>query len=327
MEKDLTTYSSIINDIDKVIAMNKNEPLAQEMQFRVNLKINNFKANIENVRQEILQALEENLNSESENKKKQEQLIENESNRNEQDKKLLRGKLPSEIKIENLISTIDELLAKTTKIDKLITLFKNGNLESLFRVNRDGTLIFKKMRTLSTNNFNKRQLGVEWDTKDQSTKVMLDSNEPEKLTINSSSCYNWFRTNLWLQDEDFVMEFETNLTPGNDCWYLGIHNESLTNYTSTCLCCSPANAFYLKCNGHVYVSGKNTKYEQLNYKSKTVNSIVTMRCHLSEKKIWFQVNEEEEQGPFIITGSRFKVIGGACNNCTGTCTITSCYQV
>lgn len=329
MEDDLKLYSSIITDIDKVIAMNQREPLAHEMKYRIDSKIGDLKKNIDYLKEEILNALLENLKASELKLEQNNKVLEitNDSNKEEPEKKLQRGKMPSEIKLEQLINSIDNLLAKTSKIDGLINLFKSGNLDSLFRINKDGNIIFKKMRTLSVNNFNKKQLGIEWDTKDQSNKVVVNSNEAEKIVINSTSCYNWFRTNMWLEDEDFVIEFENNIVHGNYCWYIGIHNQTLTNYSGTCMCCSPANAFYLKCNGHVYISGKSTKYEQLNYQNKTSNSIVTMRCHLSEKKIWFQVNDEEEQGPFTITGNKFRVIAGSCNNCTGTCTITSCYLV
>lgn len=322
-QDDRLSYTSLIRRVDKLSNSEAVKHHSNELKASISQKFQHYFHNLQECRQQLISMVIDALNSDrSTSPPKREPKMQSTSKTKG---KVRREKLSGlEVKLNETESFLSSLIRKVEAVDSLSSWFKERPLERLMSINKNGDFAIRNLHKLGVFHSYLKYLEIEWDKADQSNKVTVDENDPRILIVDSKSCYNWFRTNLWLEDEDFIIEFETNITHQNQYWYIGLQNESII-YSSNCMCCNVKNAFYLRCDGNVHIDSVKTHIPSLDYRFETQMSTVVMRVQLSEKKIWFSVNNGKEQGPFEITGSKFKVIAGSCNNCTGKVTISNCY--
>jgi hypothetical protein len=168
-------------------------------------------------------------------------------------------------------------------------------------------------------------IDLEWDQlSSKSAAFTVDMNDSRLIKIHSTSCYTHFITNYKFTNENFVVEFQSNVTQRDNYYYIGIMNE-LYNTASSCNCCNPTNCYYLQKDGSVHINGSRTT-SSLNW-SDSSNLIIGMKVLLSEKMIYFYKDTpENEIGPYAITsGSSFRVYIGHCNSGNGELFINECY--
>jgi len=173
-----------------------------------------------------------------------------------------------------------------------------------------------------------KEIDIEWDQGlSKSGACTVDINDKRVIKIHSNTCYTHFLTNrTFSQDENFQIEFETTVTQTDSYYYIGIINESYST-SGNCGCCNPSNAYYIKCDGTAHINSASHSVPNFAWQSATC--IIGMKVNLSEKKIsFYRDGEENECGPYDIgSGNNFRVFAGHCNTGNGTLTITKCLEL
>lgn len=153
----------------------------------------------------------------------------------------------------------------------------------------------------------------------------VNTNDKRNIRIHSNTCYTHFVTNKYWVNENFCVELETTVSQTDSYYYIGIVNESY-NLTSNCMCCNPANSYYVQCDGSIHINGVKTNDTRFAWGSN--KTTIGMKVMLQERKIYFYIPDKVELGPFTISnGSNFRVVAGHCNNGNGEITIVDCYAI
>jgi hypothetical protein len=174
----------------------------------------------------------------------------------------------------------------------------------------------------------KNEIDIGWDmglSKQGALTILTD--DPKTIRLHGTSCYTHYVTNKLWTNENFSIEIESKTTQNDDYYYIGLVNDSYT-YVSNCMCCTPANAFYLQCNGSFKMNSVSTLQPEFEFRNKEVT--IGMRVYLdegSQKQLYFYIPDKAEAGPFTITGNNFRVVLGSCNAGTGTATISTCIEI
>ncbi len=174
---------------------------------------------------------------------------------------------------------------------------------------------------------NKRNKAIDigWDpVLSKAGMCTVDSNDNRKINIHSNTCYTHFLTNRTFSEENFVIEMESTVTQTDHYFYFGIINETY-NTSSSCFCCNPANAFYIKCDGKVTLNGRTTDHPEMAWNERPIT--ITMKVDLGEKNISFSILDKGEIGLLPINGTTFRVVAAHCNTGNGTIIINDCYEM
>jgi hypothetical protein len=173
----------------------------------------------------------------------------------------------------------------------------------------------------------KYEIDIGWDQGlSKPGMCTVDGSDSRNIRVHSTSCYCHFMTNKLFEDnENFIVEFESTVTQTDNYYYLGIINESYST-TNNCMCCNPANSYYIQCEGGAHVNGVR---HQTNLAWHGSPVTIGMKVMLSEKQIYFYKDTQEDlQGPYMITsGNKFRVVGGHCNTGNGELKIKTCYFI
>jgi hypothetical protein len=172
----------------------------------------------------------------------------------------------------------------------------------------------------------KNEIEINWDIAlSKAGNCSINGDDGRSLKVHSTSCYTHFLTDRLFTDENFIIEFETTVVQTDSYYYIGLINESY-NTTSNCGCCSPANSYYIQCDGTVHINSSKIN-SPLQWNSE--KCIIGMRVILSEKVIYFYKDSpDNEFGPYIIsTGTNFRVYAGHCNTGNGNLNILTCRYI
>jgi hypothetical protein len=171
---------------------------------------------------------------------------------------------------------------------------------------------------------NKVEYELGWDLVVSKPGVCsLDSDDPKILKVNSTDCYTNFVTDKIWQEENFIVELESNVVQEDNYLYYGIVNENY-NYEGDCMCTNPPYAWYVTCNGDITNESIVATNPIFDFRSN--KTTIGMRVNLKEKTIYFYIPDKGEEGPFSLIGNRFRIVAGTCNFGTGTISILSCYD-
>jgi hypothetical protein len=174
---------------------------------------------------------------------------------------------------------------------------------------------------------NKREeIDIEWNM--SSSKIgacSIDSEDKKVLRVHSTTCYTHFVTDKKFSDENFIIEFDSTVSQNDTYYYIGLMNENYS-LTGNCGCCTPANCYYIRCDGSILINGARHN-SNLAWNSQPV--VIGMKVFLSEKQIYFYKDTpENEVGPFPITnGNNFTAYAGHCNSGNGNLKINACYRI
>jgi hypothetical protein len=167
-----------------------------------------------------------------------------------------------------------------------------------------------------------KDIPISWEG--PSKAGMCTAIDQKTILIDSKGCYSHFLTNRTFTTEDFQITFNSSVTQSDYYYYFGLVNEHYS-VTKNCMCCNPANAFYIQCDGSVHIDRNKSDFTQLKWGSASV--LVTLKVWLSRRQIVFIVHGKGEAGLFTISGSTFKVISAHCNPGNGQLVITECFSL
>lgn len=170
----------------------------------------------------------------------------------------------------------------------------------------------------------KLEYDLSWDTAlSKEGACSIDSDDPRKLKVHSTSCYTHFVTNREWKDENITVEVEMNVQQTDSYLYLGIVNESYS-YSGNCMCCSPSNAFYVQCNGSIKINAATISDNNFNFQSACTT--IGMKIDFAEKEMYFYIPDKGENGPHKFIGNSFRIVSGHCNTGNGSISILSCSE-
>jgi hypothetical protein len=216
---------------------------------------------------------------------------------------------------KNFNYILDFLRSKTIKLQTI----KDRYIRELVK---EELIFYRMIPAQELTAFNEVEIG--WDpVLSKSGTFSINFNDEKNIQINSTSCYTHYVTNKQWTDENFVIEFDSNVINSDSYFYIGLVNESYS-FTSNCMCCTPTNAFYLRSNGTLNFNGQTVTEDNLNFNNQ--KETIGMKVDLKEKTLNFYIPNRTEYGPILLTGNQFRVVSGSCNTTTGSLTILTCYE-
>lgn len=219
-------------------------------------------------------------------------------------------------KVHDLVASLDMMLKRTEHIDESIKQLKEEKIEKLL-VSSKGEINFRMFRKFKKAVDGKSLVELNWaKTQNKSQSSHINTGDETELIVHANCCYNYYQTDRVFTEDNIVVEFLVkDCTKSDQYFYFGVSNES-NQPDSHCMCCSPASVTYFNCNGYVYQNGSSTLESKLTHSSGERRIRVRLMC--SEKTVYFQLNENDECGPYKLTGTKFKVVSGSCNSLNGT---------
>lgn len=232
-------------------------------------------------------------------------------------------------KIGDLVSSLDEMLKKTEFMDEAIRTIKEESINKLLML-RKGELLFKIGRKFELKVDGKSRIDLGWKNPQNKNFSKVEDGDDTKLNIYGNSCYNYYQTNVEFTDEDVEVEFLTNGYEASNYFYFGVRNET-TDVNNNCMCCTPASVTYFRPSGYVCFNGTGITENKLTFNNSSRSDVkIRIKMLLSDasnKRVYFEVNENGESGPYALKGERFIITSGSCNNCTGFIKIESALLV
>ena len=219
-------------------------------------------------------------------------------------------------KVHDLVASLDMMLKRTEHIDESIKQLKEEKLEKLL-VSSKGEINFRMFRKFKKAVDGKSLVELNWaKTQNKTQSSHINTSDETELIVHANCCYNYYQTDTTFTEDNIVVEFLVkDCTKTDQYFYFGVSNES-NQPDSHCMCCSPASVTYFNCNGYVYQNGSSTLESKLVHSGGERRIRIRLMC--SEKNVYFQLNENDECGPYKLTGTRFKIVSGSCNSLNGT---------
>lgn len=218
-------------------------------------------------------------------------------------------------KIKGLIGTLKEVLTKTETLEETITVFKEKKLNELLEI-KDNDFLFKIERRLKFKLLGKVFWDLGWSpNQNKPVNSDISKDDDKQLLVHSNSCYNYFITDKSIKDEVVLVTFETNIIKTDNYFYFGVVNSNVS-YNNNCLCTTIGNAVYIRSNGILVENSTTKTYNSLRFDTGT-NNTIEVKVDGKEKKVYFRVNEKEEEGPFSISGDTLTITSGSCNTANG----------
>ena len=225
-------------------------------------------------------------------------------------------------KVHDLVASLDGMLKRTEFIDDSITTLKNEPLDKIL-VSRKGEIDFKMTRKFQLKVEGKCLFDISWlNPQNKPNFSDIDTKDNTVLNVHATSCYNYYQLDKEFTDENVEVTFVTDCYQSSNYFYFGVRNE--TNQPNNhCMCCNPASCLFFRVNGKVSINGTTRSEPKLNMHFKKDDHRVKIRLMASEKQVYFTVNDNEECGPYALSGNRFTVTSGSCNTLNGTIRIES----
>ena len=324
-------FDSIVEDTDKLLKINILDNYRKDTLTAINERIELIHKDIDNIGDQFVNDVIENIKANAEKKEENDKKEEKEK-KEKKDSKEKKDKLSElnaikntherefYLKLHDLQESIENSIRKTSLVEESVSFFKDKDLQNLLKLSKD-CFSFKIPRNISKLFTKKNRVDLDWAKGNKSSNI--DNDDSSILKVNGTSCYTYYKTEQTFDDEDVTVEFEYNITTSDNYFYLGVINNSVVE-SSNCMCCTIANAVYIQPGGDV-ISSSLRKIEPKLAAAKGKDHIVTIRLLGSEKQVYFKVDDNEELGPYAITGSKFRFVGGSCNTVNGFIKILDAY--
>jgi len=319
---------SIINEAHKITQKLENNECFNETKSIVNDSFNKIQDKIEEKRIEFISLVNDaEKNKPKENSKKLEETNEYEdetpTHLDLKVKNLIQKISLTKQKVNSLINdtgVYEDALAILNKPIRNIIGFKNDEIE------------LKNVFSLKAMAFGKNFIPLAWNPIGiKSNMAYINEISKNELIVKGTSCYNYITLNKEFTNENCEIVFAVNATQQNNYFYFGVLNE-LVNTSSNCMCCNIKNAWYFQNNGNLHLDSITQMNQYLAHNSLIQGEFnqIKFRLELKDdksKKVYFQINDNIECGPFIIHGSKFRVCTGSCNSSSGNVIILGCYYI
>ena len=228
-----------------------------------------------------------------------------------------------QLKMEELKNSVEDMINKTFVVDHSSEIFKNLTLPELLSISKDG-FRFKIPRKISCLLKGKSSFDLKWDPSNNKSYSTINKDDESSLKIHGTTCYTYYKTKPNnIKDENFSVEIEYKISSYDDYFYLGIINDKVRT-NNNCMCCTIRDAFYIQPSGDVILNGTRKRENKLVATKNKVHNL-TMRFLITEKEMYIQMDENEEVGPYKITGNSFTFVSGSCNSVNGYVKILDAY--
>jgi hypothetical protein len=323
-EKYKAIYDSLKEECEKTIESKNNNQFVDEFRTAVKDRVKLIHDDLDVKKSEIIKlALEAYAKKQGEDDGGKIVVKDDKKNKAvEYDPNSFRGK------IEKLIGSLQKVTQRTESLDETIRLFGDEKkLDKVLSI-KGNDFVFKDEKKLHKIIEGKGSWDLGWLTpQNKPGNSNTNSGDENILDVHSNSCYNYFQTDKPIDNEcDYELTFETNIKKSDGYLYFGVMGDGLDK-NGKCMCCTIAQVTYIKSDGKIVVGGSSTD-NCSNFYTKDVNTI-TMRILGSERKVYFNVNDEEEKGPFKFPneGSKFYITSGSCNKTEGYIKIVNASEI
>lgn len=237
-------------------------------------------------------------------------------------------KHPFELKSKKLAKFIESLNKKSNSKSRLITALLTNEPYDLLKYNKDQKLeisLLSRARILCSG---KSDFELGWlKNQNQPSYSSIDTTDDKTLIVKGTGCYNYYRTDKEIKEENVYAEFESTVVQNDNYYYFGVHNETCVP-SSNCMCCTVAHNCYIYHGGNICVHGSSQSEPAFEFKSKNgAPTILRIRVMALEKECFFQVGDNEEKGPYKLVGNRFTITFGSCNTSNGKIKILGSYLI
>ena len=226
-----------------------------------------------------------------------------------------------QIKMDELIFSVGQMMNKVAVIDTSCKIFSDNKLGDLISFGKD-EIRFKLDRKIAQMLRGKNSFELTWDTNNNKSYSTIDTNDSTHLKVHGTTCYTYYKTTPKFKDEDFTIELEFKISTYDNYFYLGLINQNVTS--SNCMCCTIKDGFYIQPSGDIILNGQRTNNSKLSYSKDKVNTAI-FKVSTTDCKMWIQINDNSEQGPFTICGKEYTFTSGSCNTVNGYVKITNAY--
>lgn len=228
-----------------------------------------------------------------------------------------------QLQMEELQEALEKVVKRTSVIDNSVDIFKSKEMSKLLIIGKDEFKI-RVPREISALLKGKSNFELSWDaTKNKSSYCTIDKEDPSILKINGVTCYTYYQTTQSLKDEDITIELEYKIDGSDNYWYMGLINESVVP-SSNCMCCTISNGFYIHPNGDIVLNAVRDNKSILKADLNKVHNVI-FKLVLSAKEMYVTVDDNEEAGPFKVSGNKFTFTAGSCNSKNGYVKILNAY--
>ena len=332
-EKYVSIYKQITSKTEKLALEVKPDTLINALKEGVTSKMSQVHSKLDNKRNELVELALTAHNKDIETTQEKDQGLNNDIIKETKESAEIKDPTSTTIptttpirenrvtkfrnKIKDIISDIDSALKKTEVLEETISIFSRPKVTDIIEIKKDD-FNFKGIHKLRFKALGKQEYSIGWNkTINKPNNSNIDPDDPTNLKVHSTSCYNYYSTDKIIEDMAVMVRFSTNVTSSNNYLYFGITNENIVE-NSHCMCCNVKNAWYFQNNGNTHNNAVAKVYNELKYSDKTTKpNEILVKLFPREKEVFFQVNEGGNVGPFIINGSKFKIVAGTCNNANG----------
>lgn len=310
-------YEQLKEETKNTLDNKNSDKFIDEFKLAVKERMKEIHDKLDKKREELIQLTLEAYNKEMNTEESVEEA--------ELKKKVLRNKKKSvedvvdpnsfKGKIHNLINNLEEVMEKSKSLEETVSIFKQSKLNQIIDF-KDGEFYFIHERKLRYRLLGKVHWDLGWSTSmNKPTNSNIDKVDSSKLNVTANSCYNYFTTDKEITDENVLVTFETDIAKTDGYFYFGLANETLSK-DNNCMCSSIANCTYIKSSGYSVCNSSTIFNANLRYDPDGIKTI-EVRVLGKDKEVYFKVNENEEQGPFALTGTKWTITSGSCNSASG----------
>lgn len=309
------------------------EKFADEFKETVKNKVNDIHQKLDNEKQRIIDLIMQvyckdiqsikDVSLEEANKK---EIDNNELNDTKDDNDSLK------LKVNNAINDLKVVLKANSFYDELASKFESENINKLLKI-KDDEFKFSCEENLKYKLQSKSIFNLKWAeiTKKNNNKTTVDNNNKCLLNVNSSSCYNYFKTNEKIKNNNVLVIFKTNIMKNDSFFYFGVTTTN-HNFEGLCMCCNCSGVTYVKSNGDVISNSthinKNDSEMKNELQFNSLENIIELELNYDKKVCYFKVNNNNKQGPFDLPkGDKFLIVSGCCNSTNGYIEIEGAYTL
>jgi hypothetical protein len=211
--------------------------------------------------------------------------------------------------MKKLRDNLDEYLNEAKLYIDIYDKFSKGNLSKIITSKKEKfSFIHYKIK-----NKNGKE-DVTWNPIQLKSNFSL-KDDGKKIEVDYSGCYNMFVSqNVFSQPGKYFISMEVICTSTNNYHSIGLVNENHVP-NSTCVCCKNECFFMVDRSGNTFNGGLTSSFGAIKFDDKFEPYLMEFMIDLEDEndKKWTYKLNEEEIGPFKLTGKEFKIAVGMCN--------------
>lgn len=332
-------WESIENDTTELLKTNLSDRLKENLQTNINDRVKKMHEDLDNLGENFINQVLDSFYSQKEKENEGETKDDKkQDDKKEDDKKKRKPKVDKvvearnkrieeimnltneteknyQLRMEELIYSVDQMINKTFVIDSSSNIFKDLTLQEILSISKDG-FRFKLPRKITSMLKGKSGFDLRWDPNNNKSYSTIDKEDETNVKIHGTTCYTYYKTLPGnIKDENFSIELEYKISTYDNYFYLGLINEKVVP-SSNCMCCTISNGFYIQPSGDIVLNATRLNVSKLSAEKNKVHRVL-FRFLLVEKEMYITMDDNDEQGPYKISGTSFTFVSGSCNSVNG----------